>query len=129
MKKKYYVWYNEGLFQPQRLAVFYDKEDYIDFIGVTCSNRCYDIEDMEIEEVNDDDELTGDDLKHDEQLGVTFRLAAIDSLKAACDFAYSRYHELEEKYQSNSKSEDGVRRAAAWKIYQRLEKELRDYAK
>lgn len=129
MKKKYYVWYSEGLFQPERLATFYDKDDYIDFIGITCSNRCYDIEDMSIEEINDDDELTGKDRKRDEQLGATFRLATIDSLKAACDFAYNRYHELEEKYQSSTKGEDGVRRAAAWKIYERLEKELTDYVK
>lgn len=41
--KKYYVWYKAAWDTPQRLQIFDNLEDFIDFITITCMNRGYEI--------------------------------------------------------------------------------------
>lgn len=133
--KKYYIWYNEGWGKPQRLATFTDREDCVDFIGITCNNRGYEIEDIDAEELDDEDmeiekSKTSLEKLADEYHGVAFKLATREALEDVQKYCYNVYKNAENEFQANDYTvENDVRKAAAWNIYQKIGKDLKKYVK
>lgn len=120
MKKKYYVWYKEDWDKPQRLAIFRDLEDFIDFIAIICTNRCYDICDVATDEIDDDEDSgTGFD-SYERKFGEQYVKAKGEVSKKVEDFCYNLYRQLERKFSEVESLEASAERAAAWNIYREI---------
>lgn len=118
--KKYYVWYKEEWDEPQRLAIFRELEDFIDFIAITCTNRNYEIYDVAIDEINDDEDGGDRYDDYEKEFGEKYVKAKGELNGIIEDFCYSLYKQSEKKFSETESLEDSAERAAAWNVYREI---------
>lgn len=109
--KKYYVWYTEAWDSPQRLSIFRNLEDFIDFIAITCTDRGYEISNVEVD--NDADDCVEYD-DYEKKFGEQYVKEKTAVLGEILDYCYCLYRTSEKKYFETESLKDNARRAAAW---------------
>lgn len=119
--KKFYIWYKENWLEPKRLAIFKDLDDFVDFISITCTNRGYEVYDISIDEIEEDDDADTDD--YEKKFCEQYVKAKQKIANQVKDFCYKIYRESEEKYVDTGTLDDNALRAAAWRMYENIDNE------
>lgn len=119
--KKFYIWYKEDWSEPQRLAIFRSIEDFVDFIAITCSSRSYDIYDIAIDEIEEEDDV--DDDAYEKKFSEQYVKAKQEIANQIKDFCYGIYKQSEKKFAQTETIRDNAKRAAAWNAYEKIHNE------